>query len=173
MALRHLQDKEIQDYLDGNISRENHWISIHLENCEFCKDQLKIYQKLYVGLKKDIDFSLPTTFSNAVIAKIQGNPGHAFKVRLLTVLFSLLGLIIGLGATYYFTGTERLLALWKSISETQKHLNLEWVATISDFLSGLNLNLGLLGFAVLIVLAISTIDHFIMRSKNKLASIFR
>ena len=34
MAIRHLNDTEIQDYLDGVTSRENHWTDIHLENCE-------------------------------------------------------------------------------------------------------------------------------------------
>ena len=54
MPLKHLNDEEIQEYLDGNLPAQDlTMMEEHLERCLVCQDSLKQYRYLYDGLAKD------------------------------------------------------------------------------------------------------------------------
>ena len=72
MAVKHLTDAEIQDYLDGNLKQEHVFIvTQHLEACELCQKELHQYKILYSELKSDIDINLSPNFANTVSAKLR------------------------------------------------------------------------------------------------------
>ena len=50
MALNHLTDEQIQEYLDGNVSK-NSWIAGHLKSCGDCEEQIDDYSSLYSALE--------------------------------------------------------------------------------------------------------------------------
>ncbi|MFQ5823129.1 MAG: anti-sigma factor family protein [bacterium] len=174
MALRHVTDEEIQEYLDGKLSMENRWIPTHLENCEFCKKQLSQYQNLYVALNREINFSLSPNFSESVIARIHKDFAVTFKIRVWHIVLSAFGLMIGAGTALYFIELkpllERFILLGRAV---QKYFNLEVFLNIKNYFLGLNINLSLLGFAIIILLVMSAIDHFIIQSKHKLITFIR
>lgn len=174
MALKHVTDEQIQDYLDGKLSMEKHWIPTHLESCDFCKKQLNQYQNLYAALGKERNFKLSPNFSDSVVARLQEVSAAAFKLRVWHIELSILGLIIGMGAALYFIELKPLLGIFTQFGSTaQKYLNLEAFSIITNYFSGLNINIGLLGFAILIILVMTAIDHFIIQSKRKLISFIR
>ncbi|MFQ5864596.1 MAG: hypothetical protein ACE5IW_05135 [bacterium] len=174
MALRHVTDEEIQEHLEGKLSMENHWIPTHLKNCDFCKKQLSQYENLYRALNKEIDFKLSPNFSQSVIARLHEVSAGAFSLRIWHIVLSVLGLMSGVGTTLYFLELKPLLRISTQFgSATQEYFNLEVFATIKDYFSGLNMNMSLLGFAILIILVMSAIDHFIIQSKDKLISFIR
>ncbi len=168
MALKHISDEQIQEYLDRRVSLENEWISEHFKSCESCRKHLSQYEKLYALLKEDIDFSLSPHFSESVVAGLQKVSAGVFRIRVKYVMLSGIGLTLGVGTVLYFLGLKRLAGAGDQVrSVLQKSFNLEAFSTIINFLSNLHINLSLLGFALLIVLIMSAIDRFIIQSKRK------
>jgi hypothetical protein len=170
MAVRHLTDDEIQEYLDNTLIST---LAAHIQNCDACEEQIQQYKNLYAGLKKETSFSMPPTFAQMVIDRIKHASEEAFSVRVLPLLMAFVGLIVGLGATFYFIGIEKLAANWKEFSNLQKYFAPQVFSFLSNFISRLHLDFGLLGSAVFIIMIMIMIDHFILRSKERLISFFR
>ena len=78
----HLTDEILQDYIFNKLLNEN--AKQHLANCFYCKEQLKAYQHLYLGLKTlpKETFSFDTSF--LVMQKIETQ--HK-KVKIRVYLF--------------------------------------------------------------------------------------
>jgi hypothetical protein len=170
MAVRHLTDDEIQEFLDNTSTPT---LAVHVQNCAACKEQIQRYKNLYASLKKETGFSLPPAFAQMVIDRIKHASEEAFSVRVLPLLMAFVGLMFGLGATIYFVGFEKLAANWKEFSVLEKYFNPQVFSFLSNFISRLHLDFGLLGSAVFIIMIMIMIDHFILRSKERLISFFR
>lgn len=172
MALRHLNDNEMQIYLDGNLSSENTWIPTHLENCNFCQEQLKQYENLYAALSNDRDFNLSENFSRSIISRLQ-EEAETFNLQIWYLVLSVVGLIIGVGTTLYFTELKPLLDGFTKISEVLKYFNLDELSVVKNYVEGLNIDFTLLGFALFIIIIFSAIDSFILKAKHKILSLMK
>ena len=69
MALKHLTDDQIQEYLDGKVSKDSR-IADHLQSCGDCKEQIDEYSSLYSALEVDEKIGLSARFAEVVVSKI-------------------------------------------------------------------------------------------------------
>ena len=174
MALKHLTDKEIQDYLDGNLSQEKNLIvKQHLDFCESCQSEFNEYKNLYAGLKNDADVSLSPNFSKSVISKIQQEAPTTFNIRFRDILLSIMGLLFAVGTTLYYVDFKPVM---KSLNKSLKQPIDNSTAIFSSLkqaLETLNVDFNLIVFAGLILLIIIAVDHFLYRNKDKLFSFLK
>ncbi|MGB2982199.1 MAG: zf-HC2 domain-containing protein, partial [Candidatus Zixiibacteriota bacterium] len=83
MSLKHLTDEEIQNYLDGNLSRDIALLTErHLETCPLCREAVKQYQGVYAGLDKEEGFELSKGFAKSVVKMLppQGETKSPFDL---------------------------------------------------------------------------------------------
>lgn len=102
MKYIHISDIELQNYLDGNYIEEKKQVNIenHLNSCEKCLSNLKIYKNLYLELNTTPELFIPENFSEEVMEKILR--GELIKRRFLKFLniFSLI--ISGIFSIFIF-----------------------------------------------------------------------
>ena len=170
MALGHLTDAEIQDYVDGLPTLERRRIDMHLESCQRCEEQVEQYKTLFEALSEDVKLTLSANFSQSIIHEIKQEVRTVSRFRILPALVSFLGLTIAALGLLNFTTLQPLTRLMRATSSIRNSINLEWSGKIVAFLSGLDLDLSLLGVAVFVVFLMSLIDHFVFQSKPKLTS---
>lgn len=98
--MKHLNDAELQAYLDRDpfLSREE--AEAHLRACAHCRSNLAAYRRLYGGLKDETGFMLSANFADAVAAKI-ANRGDR-KADLLEIGLIVAALVAGMVAVLYF-----------------------------------------------------------------------
>lgn len=169
MPLRHLTDREIQAHLQGSGSSNKPWVASHLTNCDDCREQIKQYQALFEELQQEHGFNLPPNFATAVATRIQNQSSPSARTASATIFLALLGLVVGMGTLFYFIDLKPLSHGFSRLKEL-KYFWLELFSTISHFLAGLNLDWSLFGFAIVILMVISAIDHFMIQSRQKFIS---
>lgn len=165
MQLKHLNDDEFQDYLDGNLPQEKTLsIKRHLESCPACRQALEQYQSLYVGLQEEKGFELSKGFAKAVLKQIPTEPEAESHFSFLNTLLVVLGIMIPLGVTLYFLDLGPL-------GRAFSHIVLEPLGGFEDLLVSLNGSLGLAACAVLTLIVIGGLDRLIFQSKYKRISL--
>lgn len=168
MALRHLTDEEIQQYLDGGLTKGQTQLHTHLETCKFCQKELQQYKSLYMGLSKDVNFALSANFANSVVARVQVDAKRTSHVRLWNIVFAALVMIAGAAAvTVYFIDFEFLSDSISKIFGVFGYLNLAIFSPIKNYLSRLDMDFRILALAGLVLILISAIDHFLIHTKFK------
>ena len=159
--MTHLTDEELQNYLDGNISHNQ--VSIfkqHIESCEKCQSELAQYQSLYVKLKKeDVAFNLSPDFANAVMKSI--------------VLLPVIGIAVGIGVMIYYIDFKPFMKVFADSLNPGRYFDSAVLSELNHVLAKLNVNLNIIVFAGLSLLAVILIDHLISRHKEKLFSYLR
>ena len=171
MALNHLTDEQIQEYLDGNVSK-NSWIADHLKSCGDCEAQIVEYSSLYSALEVEEKIGLSANFSDAVVSRItlQASPTPGFQIW--QILLATVGLGVGLAAAVYLIGINSFGKLFTSLAEFGKIFP-SVLAVISNYFAGINLNFGLLGLAAFALLFMVFLDHFVFQPKQRPVSFFR
>lgn len=167
MALRHLTDEEIQQYLDGSLTKGQTRLHNHFETCKFCQKKLQQYKSLYMGLSKEVNFVLSANFTETVVARLQVDAKRTSHVRLWNIVFAALVMIAGTAVTFYFIDFEFLSDSISKIFVVVDYLNLVIFPPIKNYLSRLNIDFGILVLSGLVLIIISAIDHFLFRTKFK------
>jgi hypothetical protein len=172
MLLKHLTDEEIQDYLDGNLSRQKALlVERHLESCPLCQEALKQYQGLYVGLKDDLGFDFSKGFAKSVIKRLPAKGETESHFNYLNIFLTILGIIISVGVTLYYVDLRPLGRAFSHILFPPQEFGSGLVAFIKNLLVGLNGNVGLLIFAILTLVIIGALDHFVFQPKYRRISL--
>lgn len=165
--MKHLTDEEIQNYLDGNLSRE---IAIltkrHLESCPLCREAVKQYQGVYAGLDKEEGFELSKGFAKSVVKMLppQGETKSPFD--LLNIFLTILGIVVGAGVTVYYVDLRPLGRAFSHVLPGPE-LGSGVVAFVENLLIGLNGNLGLLILGVLTLLIIGGLDRLLLQPRHR------
>jgi hypothetical protein len=164
MSLRHLTDEEIQEYLDGNLSRRNSFlVKRHLDACPICQESVKRYQSLYAGLARDEGFDLLHDFAKSVVARLPVETQVKSHFNFANVFLVISGIIMALSMAVHYLDLKLLGQTISDILLAQYEFGLGVAESLKTFLSGLNTNRDLLIFGVLALLVIVTLDHFIVR----------
>jgi len=158
MALAHLSEDRIQDYLDGNAGPEQERAAAHLETCGACREAVREYESLYLGLADEAGFDLPADFAASVAAKLAPQPeprAWFYKGIIAAVL-----LLAGTGAVYFFVDLSVLFDM------VNKGLALETcldtaVSAVRTFLSILGIQTNLLVFSGLALLMVGLLDRLV------------
>jgi anti-sigma factor RsiW len=172
--MTHLTDGELQNYLDGNISYNQ--ISIfeqHIESCEKCRFELAQYRGLYAGLKEDVAFDLSSGFSNAVMKAVQAEAKKAFLARLWNILLPVVGIVVGVGVMIYYVDFKPFIKVFADSLNPGRYFDSAVLSELNQVLAKLNVNLNIIVFAGLSLLAVILIDYLISRHKEKLFSYLR
>ena len=169
--MTHLTDEELQNYLDRNIP--HHQVSIfeqHLESCQKCQAELEHYQSLYEGLKKDKGFALSPDFSNSVMNAVRAEAKKALLARLWNLLLPVIGIAVGIGVMVYYVDFKPFIKAFEDSLNPNRYFDNTALTSLTEILSKLNVNLNLIVFAGLSLLAVILIDQLLSRHKAKFFS---
>ena len=70
MAVNHLDDQQVQMYLDHNLQTDKSDIESHVSICEDCRQKLKEYKEVYQVLQEDPYPQLSSNFSRNIMEKL-------------------------------------------------------------------------------------------------------
>ena len=161
--MKHLTDKIIQMYLEGRNPEQNDFIEKHLKICKKCKDAVANYKLIFSGLKSDIGFDLPDNFTKQVISKIKAAETSKSRIKSYWMFLLFFGIFaISCSALLFIdVGTK--------VSDFFSGLKLEtgFLETSRNAINNLDLNIGLLLGAGLVLLFIAIIDNLISHPKYK------
>jgi len=167
MQLEHLTDEQIQDYLDGNLSEDMASLAQeHLEVCHQCREALKQYQSMYVGLKDGTGFELSKGFARTVIRRLPAEAEARSHSSVLNVLLAVLGVVVSLGVTLYLID---LRPLGKALSGLLpgRELGAGLLDLVEGLLVGLNGNVEFLAIALLIFLLVAGLDRLVFQPRYR------
>ncbi|KPL00578.1 MAG: hypothetical protein AMJ90_08085 [candidate division Zixibacteria bacterium SM23_73_2] len=173
MALRHLTDEQIQDFLDGNLSLTNKSAQKHLETCELCQEALEEYKKLHLELKKEPGFKLPKRFAADVISKLPQAPKLKSHKNYAEILLVILGILAGLSAILYFINWDPIVKTITYIPLLQFEFLFDLWISAGTILTNLKINIDLLLLSGLTLLVISILDYMVSHYRYRSISPFR
>ncbi len=135
--MSHLTDEQLQDYLDGNLSKSDAAV-IHIDSCPECRNALADYKAVFAGLETESEFSLSDSFATNVmdnLPDITFNPLEAPpKIRDSYIMFAMLALMIGAGL--YFIDVIALVKPLIGWAETQDAVVVEKFSSLKEQASG-------------------------------------
>jgi len=175
VAVKHLTDIEIQDYLDDSISAQIKKNNDHLENCEICRNRLEQYRILYGELKADSVPELSPNFVSAVMTEIKAL-GSAEPVRetsrrtfrIPSSVFAILGSIAAVIAIIYFVDFKPLLNSLR-ITGLYDYINGVLLSRLGETAGLSNFDFTLAGMTILTLIIIGAIDLIIRHYRHRTA----
>jgi hypothetical protein len=167
MQLKHLTDEEIQDYLDGNLSGETTLqVREHLQVCRRCREALKQYQSLYVGLEDDAGFELSKGFAKTVVRRLPAEAEAKSHASVLNIVLIVLGVAVSLGFTLYYVDLKPLGKILSGFLPGPE-LGRGLLDMVEGLLVGLNGNVEFLAIALLIFFLVAGLDRLVFQPKYK------
>lgn len=164
MPVTHLTDEEIQEYLDGNLSRQKRiFAEAHLKTCELCQVTLKQYQSLYVGLKQDQVFDLPKTFAKSIVAKLPPAEKAKSGFNYSDILLGILATLITAFTTLHFLDLGLLGKRLTYIPLPQFELIERLFDAAKGLVAALEGNLSLLVVGILVLLVTGALDRILFQ----------
>jgi len=166
MAVIHLSDNEIQQYLDNNKNDES--ITEHLSFCESCRTLLNQYQSLFETIESEKivlneDFSINTM---NLIRRMDTAESYSYRN---IVLIGIVGIVISLLSMVYIIGYEVILQPFKNIHLNEMFAYKETAQSIFDRYGSI-LKIAFSGSIIL--LFFTKLDNLLSRLKASRLSIF-
>jgi len=107
MMSEHISEFEIQQYLDNNLDQdEKKILEDHLSICRQCRTVVEKYKTLYTLLADDTDIQLSNNFTQHVLRNIEPQSMTARNRFSLEWGLGIIGVMAGLGMTFYFYGIQ-------------------------------------------------------------------
>jgi hypothetical protein len=167
VELRHLTDEEIQDYLDGNIPEENKYVQEHLRTCERCRKALLGYQNLYLGLKKEQGFELPSNFPKTVISKLPEEEIEKSRPKYYEFALIILGIAVAGLVGFHLIDLRPLIQTFSGMPIPKFAFISTFFDSFISLLKILNINTSLVIFSALTIIIIKVLDYIILHPKGK------
>jgi len=172
--MTHVNDDQIQDFLDGNPDRAD--IAAHIESCSECRAKVREYKRLYVAMSMDTGFDLPADFAAAVAARVmpqpvvqpEALPEPRFKYSDILMFAGAFAAVIG--ALIYFVDFSVIFGGLKA-KLANSELNTTIVSTVGELLSGMGLQGRMLLSAVAALLMVVLLDR-LMRTVRRGKAMF-
>lgn len=150
--MKHLNDKQIQNYLDRNFSDETQSILAHLKICEYCRVKLEQYREIYGGLKEELNFQLSADFSESVLAKLPFESENKSSFYWMMVL-AFVGALLGIGSMFFFIDLKPVVDQLASLKLLEPLAPV--ITWLQPILSGININLVFLAGFLLILFSLA------------------
>ena len=164
--MNHLSDTEIQDYLDSNIPGEKTGIHAHLDSCTLCRDKLRQYELLYTGLNADRIPTLRPDFAASVAAAIKDELVVSSRSVIWIILTSVLGIAGIIACSIYFVNFTRLLSVFRKLS-FRNYFEFSFISEYKEHLYSAGIDVNLVVFVALGLIAIGIIDYLVRRHREK------
>ena len=165
MSLNHLNDRELQTYVDGQLVENRRAIENHLSQCNLCQTQLAAYQKISSTFRTEPEEIFSVNFENIIIQKIQQTAFQKYRIK---------------DRLYWFLSTTisfSILACYLFISQTGKYIlgsirnNLIWIKntlfSVFEILEYLDIRRELIITAGIILLLFSISDRVLLLLRYK------
>ncbi len=171
MAIEHLTDSLLQDYIDGNLDDRETEIISHLDSCPLCQARLEQYKLLYAELKIDSIPALSPDFSKAVMSKIAQVNAEAKKrhVSIPTPVYAIIGAIAAIASIIYFVNPGSLIRAFR-VTAVSDYLNRILVSKVSSVTSNLGFDFSLVLMVIATLIVIGGIDYIVRHYKHRTAS---
>lgn len=174
MELRHLDDIQLQNYLEMADSL-SHELKKHLDNCEQCQAELHHYQKLTENITAANQPILSALFTDKVMTKIKNEGLSIQPVEdnsmihiLLAAAMSLAGVVVAL---YFFFGFDLIITQSKEFYYNAINIE-QWQLII--FIKAQFSKFGTTGEILLaagfIILLFAILDNYLTKAKPGKAS---
>lgn len=161
--MRHLNDDQIQEYLDSNSVEDRASMKVHLASCDFCRTRMLQFQRLYEELDSgELEENLSPGFADSVMARVAAEDEVASSpARVWDFLPVALGAVIGLAALFYFLDFQKIAGALADVK-------------IPDFFTPLftqvkqvsgGLDFGLILIAVFLLALVSFADYLFVQKK--------
>jgi len=167
----HLNDGQLQDYLDGNIAKADP-VAGHLEVCPRCQKALAEYRSLYSALENDPGMALSPGFAEAVMSRLpEKHPVEAiqpaasrFQIKDSMVMFIAAAAVIA--AAIYFISPDLLIKPFTSLPSPPPLSDNRIVSDVNGFLSHLNISSLMIVFIILTFAGIGVVDRIISHRRE-------
>ncbi|HHI02696.1 MAG TPA: hypothetical protein ENL22_04170 [candidate division Zixibacteria bacterium] len=176
MAVEHLTDSILQDYLDGNLGDKKSEIADHLNSCSLCRTRMEQYRLLYNELEVDSIPGLSPDFSKAVMSRIAQVDVVTYaaedKKRPLTVpipVYGIIGAIAAIASIIYFVNLEPLIRAFRG-APFSDYFNRILISKISSAASNLNFDFSLVLMVIATLIVIGGVDYIILHYKHRTTS---
>jgi len=162
MAIGHLSDNDIQNYLDGNLTdNQLQYVSEHIDFCPKCKNTLIIYQNLYSNLKTELPVRLSPNFSSILVKQIWKDSPKIFQLKTGYLFFFLLVILGGLFSNIEFGEVTHLVESVTQRSIESFYFDIDSFSSLSSFphINNINLNLNLIILTGVVLIFLYGIDY--------------
>jgi hypothetical protein len=161
VALTHVNDIQIQDYLDKNLAREQAAVfEQHIEECDVCRRQVQMYQNIYSGLGEEPQFTLSPKFAGKVLKAANKASLGSVHGNLWQVFLGLFALILGINISFYYVDVKSWLNDIKPAPVDMTAFSGS-ISIVKQFFSGLKIDISIFSWALAVLLILSLIDHMI------------
>ncbi len=170
MAIDHLTDQQIQDYLDGNLTEDAHKIEEHIASCKACQAELARYKSLSTALSEDIGFELSPNFASEVVASIQEKGAERFFFRLSHIILWATGVLAGIALLIRFTDIENAFYGFAALGESGEGFVNVIATSFQKLIESTGLDIRLVGMVAVVLLGVYLVDRLIMRTRRNITS---
>lgn len=176
MVITHVNDDQIQEFLDGNPTPDRAAIAAHIESCAGCRAKVKEYELLYSGLAGDAGFDLPPNFAATVAARVmpqpvaqpEAQPESRFKYSDLLLFAGAVAAVVG--ALIYFVDLTAIFGGLK-LKLANSEFDTTVLSTCRELLSGMGIKGHLLLSAMAALLMVTLLDR-LMRTVRRGKAMF-
>ena len=167
MSLRHLNDEDIQAYLDGQLAHRAKQIERHLLECDSCREKLEHYRSVFQALKQDTTLSLAPGFPDRVMAAVTKEPAANATDSFVSWLSLAAAAIVlvGLGAVQYFVGWQWLMTFSRNISQSVLSFKNSLMGSTASMPGILGDNLPILLACGMAMILVVCIEHVLKHGK--------
>ncbi|MBD3169907.1 MAG: hypothetical protein GF307_10525 [candidate division Zixibacteria bacterium] len=165
MNNEHLNDEQLQAYLDDSSDVNHSVIEKHLSVCEKCRNALESYKELYTALAEDSGFDLPESFPEKVMTRFENVPVNPRRELLLDWLIAAVSILAGGAAIFLIFDIRQFLGGIIKISREQAGLLNDIFEGIGFYSHDLSAGGNLIIYAILIIGAIALFDKFLLKGK--------
>jgi hypothetical protein len=166
VAVNHLSEVQIQEYLDNTIVSGKQDIIAHLDHCPLCRSRVKEYEVLFKQLKKAEPKPLPVDFASKVMKQIEAESSTADRRSAWSVMFAVLGTIIGLISIAYFINFKPVFAFFK-LSDIRQYFDRVFLDELNGLARYLNVDIGTILYVGLVLIVIAAIDTIIRHNRRR------
>jgi uncharacterized protein YacL len=166
-VFKHLSEENIQKFLDKDITdSERINYKNHLNECSECRKRFEDYKYLYNQLAKDFSSGMSSSFEEKVLSKIQAVNNKQVNKGTREILFSFIGILIGLAITLFYTGTS-------FVSSFYEEIKFSLYENLSKFFENISLTqlfdrFNLLIMAGFILVIFAAIDNYLLKRQLRI-----
>jgi predicted anti-sigma-YlaC factor YlaD len=167
MPIGHLNDEDIQIFLDGKSPEKHKEIEGHLRNCQICRTAVQKYRLIYTVLEDDFEVELSPDFSRAVMSRLQSEERNRLFMHISFNIALSLGAFIIFMLTVYITNFTTVMGeIARSIIFYFSDSTI--TVSVKQAISNLNGDLILLFNAGIALLVIALLDHWFTKRRRRM-----
>ncbi|MDD3731274.1 MAG: hypothetical protein PHU88_02745 [candidate division Zixibacteria bacterium] len=168
MALSHVSDEEILEYLDGNLTAcELTDFQNRLKNCPLAQEKLREYLILYKVLKMEQVHGCSPTLVDSIMRKLPvlEYPKKSFWTSKITA--GIIGLVVLIAITHYFIDLTPLVNQLAKFPLFNLKVNWEIFTPPIELVQKFSNQYYLFGFAILVLLLVKVVDFMLLETKYR------